>query len=112
ESHTGGAGANDDIVSLNYIPRHSAASRTLNWPLTRVLDRNDADLQPNIVLLLPGVDLCNRDIRRTITPAKSTLAALLDHLIGARKQRRGKFEAEPLGSLQIDDQFERCRSFC
>jgi ATP-dependent DNA ligase len=31
---------------------------------------------------------------------------LLDHLVGARKQRHGRVEVERLGSLEIDDNFE------
>jgi hypothetical protein len=33
---------------------------------------------------------------------------LLDDLIGAREQRRGNFEAERLGSLEIDGQVDLC----
>jgi hypothetical protein len=36
ESHTGGAGADYNIISFDDTPRHGAASRTLNWPLIRV----------------------------------------------------------------------------
>ena len=31
---------------------------------------------------------------------------LLDHLVGARKQRHGRVEAQHPGSLEIDDNFE------
>jgi hypothetical protein len=34
------------------------------------------------------------------------LAHLLNHLIGAREQRRGHVEAEGLGGFQVDHQLE------
>jgi hypothetical protein len=35
--------------------------------------------------------------------------SLFDYLIGEREQRRGNLEAERLGGLEVDNEFELCR---
>src|SRR5262249_7717928 len=40
------------------------------------------------------------------THAPQQMASSLDNLVGAREERRGHFEAERLGGLQIDEQLE------
>ena len=40
------------------------------------------------------------------THAPQQMASSFDHLVGAGEERRGHFEAERLGGLQIDDQLE------
>src|SRR6266511_4692218 len=43
------------------------------------------------------------------TASKPDVRALLDDLVGAGEQRRRDFQAERLGSLEIDDQIESSR---
>ncbi len=45
------------------------------------------------------------------THAPQQLHALFDHLVGARKQRRGDFEAKRFGRLEVDDQLKSGRLF-
>jgi hypothetical protein len=40
---------------------------------------------------------------------KQTSHRLFDHLVGARKQGRWDGKTEPLGRIEVDDEFKLCR---
>jgi hypothetical protein len=79
------------------LPRHLAERAAVMPPTAAAPSRDQGGRRGQI----PAARTCSK--------RRARCNALLDHLVGATKQRQREGETEPLGGLKIDNELDFCK---